>query len=58
MTPKEFYETLKEYAKKEMQEESNAAQITNGFEHMTHVGAANEAEKFFRLIVTLDFYPK
>lgn len=47
MTAKEFYEMLKEYAKKEMIDEGRKYTETG---NMAHAGASHEAAKFFQMI--------
>ncbi len=58
MTQNEFYETLKEYAKKEMFEEGKKATESNGTDVIAHQAASNEAAKFYQLIECLwiDFF--
>jgi hypothetical protein len=54
MTKQEFYETIKEYAKKEMFDQGvKAAASTTGNEIVAHQAASNEAAKFYQMIITL-----
>ena len=55
MTKTEFIEMIQEYAKKEMTEQTLKADKAHEDgqigEYWAHVGASNEAEKFFNVIV-------
>lgn len=51
MNTKEFYEMLKEFAKKEMMEQGKkAAESKDYHDYYAHVGASNEAAKFYQMI--------
>lgn len=53
MTQKEFYETIKEYAKKEMFAEGVKSTESTGIESAMHQAASHEAAKFYQMIEAL-----
>jgi hypothetical protein len=51
MTANEFYQMIKEYAKKEMTEQGEkAATETNNNKSLMHQAASHEAAKFYQMI--------
>jgi hypothetical protein len=50
MTQNEFYELVKEYARKEMMEEGEKATVSTGTDAIAHQAASHEASKFYRFI--------
>ena len=53
MKPNEFYEVIKEFARKEMFEEGKKATDSSGVDVIAHQAASNEAAKFYQLIESL-----
>ena len=51
MTANEFYKMIKEYAKKEMNEQAlKAVNEKNNNKSLMHQGASNEAAKFYKMV--------
>jgi len=53
MTEVEFYEVVKEYAKKEMHEQGKKATETTGIQSAMHSGASHEAAKFYQMVISM-----
>ena len=53
MTEIEFYEIVKEYARKELKSQGKKAAETTGLESARHEGASHEAAKFYQMIESM-----